>query len=178
MNVESPIIISNWKRKPYKVEGELQVNCNLWPSVYWKEINVRENRTDNQEWTIRGTGNVGHKTHTKWHRERESNTDHANNKKATRREGRFQVIAKGNLFLLLGRHPPCYSYIQSSRVDQHSLHACISNVYYCHTNRIIIIFWNKISDNFSHWNCAYFILIMTNLTYQWNVLYGVHPDII
>ena len=39
-----------------------------------------------------------------------SNTDPPKN------EGCTQVFAKGKQFLLLIRHPPCYSYIQSSPV--------------------------------------------------------------
>jgi hypothetical protein len=72
--------------------------------------------------------NKGHRqcwtqdTHKMTERERERERERAKRtmsiKKSDPGEGRFQVIAKGNLFLLLGRHPPCYSYIQSSRVDQ------------------------------------------------------------
>jgi uncharacterized membrane protein len=38
------------------------------------------------------------------------------NKDPTKNRGRAQVFAKGKQFLLLIRHPPYYSYIQSSPV--------------------------------------------------------------
>jgi hypothetical protein len=79
-----------------------------------KKINV---------WSIKNgqsldIGNIGHSRHRTNTNKAKITTQKTKNTDLTKCRGSPQVLAKGKQFLLLIRHPPCYSYIQSSQVKK------------------------------------------------------------
>ena len=63
-----------------------------------------------------------------------------------------QVLAKGRQFLLLIKHPPCYSYIQSSPVNV--LVVIEERKHLCKNSRVTYELWNINSIRCWCWNIA------------------------
>ena len=87
-----------------------------------------------------------------------------------------QVLAKGKQFLLLIRHPPCYSYIQSSPVKvlavrKERKHLRKKEKIHCHLRsgervfKICSIWFDMIMDWYTRWRNIYHYTIEPVLTY-------------